>query len=602
MAELNQELIEALFEDSRFLSEISGMFKNNTRQIYRNASGIYGNRHCPGRTMMSAYNNTVRQYYGESMYNMISSFCTHIKSFASATEQLYTLSPYWLQITQTDHENHRFTVDTITGMLWQQTTQNPRIHRVRLIHIASGKTYLREILDNDENIKAHSGRIKSMEMYLIKNTQHFVRVYSGFPNTPEGDLVIFTDMVDATLIRQLYLQFPNIFGLTIEALQTELASIIPADSADYAHHCAVFNDFRNLFNTMYEYVHPGPNPTISLTMLQTRLKAFCEHFANQNGEVEKFITNLSNAQNDKLIRNLTNIIKNADSNIRSYEESLERYYTQRNDAQRQLIAVKSASPLDLTEFKRILLNNKTIEILNAYSTEMRLRITAPLMYFQSSDFEAYERNPNSRYRQDYTNPAMQRVMHKIFVERSYIMNIQAVIDMTLDTSASDSIVYLHVRNEPYTTISNPHLRYFNCWDKAKREIAQSMAKGEYDVALMTMIAAVQTVNIAENPTFVEKTLRDIRNVELSKTIILTDRDTKQQITFYDAVKLEQQKLEEETKKAEEAASPPEARGYTQVVVEEEDITEELETLDEEMIREAENAFERSITDEVHQNQ
>lgn len=605
MAELNTERLYEIFTQDQTTQRIPNLFTNNTRQIYRNGiSGIYGNSRCPGRAIMKVYSESIGQYYRNNMYNYISSFCTHIKQMATGTEQIYVLNPYWLQITQEDHDNHRFTIASITNMLWQQTMQNNRIHRVRLVHIASGKSYLREILDNDEDVKISANRIKSMEMYLIRNTSHFIRVYSKFPNTEETDLVVFTDIVDERLIQQLYLQFPNIFNLTGETLCRELQQINPVGSDAYTQQALKIVAFRDLFSMLYDYTHPTSDTTITIEAIQNAIKTFCEFFATQSGEIEKFITKLSTAQNDKLIRNLKQTISNADSNIRSYENYLEQYYNQRADAQRQLNAIRNAEAADVSEFRNILLNNKAIEILEAYNSELRLRITLPLLYFQSSDFEAYERNVNSKYRQDYQSVPMQRVMHKIFVERKYIMPIQAVIRMVIDTSSSNSIISLYAdsNGDNYTTLANPHLRYYDCWREAKNNITQCIAKAEYDLALMTMLAAVQTVNIAENPTFVERTLRDIRNLDISKTIILTNAETKETISFPDAVKLEAKLLEEETKKAEEAASPPEARGYTQVIVEEEDIDEELETLDDEMIREAEDAFERSVTNEVHQDQ
>ena len=604
MAELNTERLHELFIQNATTCGMPHLFSTNTQQIYRNTSGVYSNGRCPGRAIMKIYNDTIGSYYRHNMYNYISSFCTHIKGITTCTEQLYILNPYWLQITQEDHDNHRFTVESITNMLWQQTIQNNRIHRVRLVHIASGKSYLREILDNDEDVKISANRIKSMEMYLIKNTTHFIRVYSKFPNTPEGDLVVFSDIIDERLIQQLYLQFPNIFNLTEETLCQELRQIYPIESAEYAQQVIKIAQFREIFIKMYTYAHPTPDTILDLTGVQNTIKTFCEFFANQSGEVEKFINKLSTAQNDKLIRNLKQTISNADSNIRSYENYLEQYYNQRADAQRQLNAIRNAEAADVSEFKNILLNNKAIEIIEAYSSELRLRITLPLLYFQTSDFEAYERNANSRYRQDYQSVPMQRVMHKIFVERKYIMPIQAVIRMVIDTSSNNSIISLYAdsNGDHYTTLANPHLRYYDCWREAKANISQCIAKAEYDLALMTMLAAVQTVNIAENPTFVERTLRDMRNLDISKTIILTNAETKETISFPDAVKLEAKLIEEETKQAEEAASPPEARGYTQIVVEEEDIDEELETLDDETIREAEDAFERSIRDEIHQDQ
>lgn len=604
MAELNTERLHELFIQNAATCGMPHLFSTNTQQIYRNTSGVYSNGRCPGRAIMKVYNDTIGSYYKHSMYNYISSFCTHIKGITTCTEQLYILNPYWLQITQEDYDNHRFTVEGITNMLWQQTMQNNRIHRVRLVHIASGKSYLREILDNNEDVTISANRIKNMEMYLIKSTTHFIRVYSKFPNTPEGDLVVFSDIIDERLIQQLYLQFPNIFNLTEEVLQQELQQINPVGSDTYTQQAFKVVAFRELFNLFYNYTHPTPELTIPIEAIQNAIKAFCEFFANNSNEVEKFINKLSTAQNDKLIRNLKQTISNADSNIRNYENYLEQYYNQRADAQRQLNAIRNAEAADVSEFKNILLNNKAIEIIEAYSSELRLRITLPLLYFQTSDFEAYERNANSKYRQDYQSVPMQRVMHKIFVERKYIMPIQAVIRMVIDTSSNNSIISLYAdsNGDHYTTLANPHLRYYDCWREAKANIAQCMAKAEYDLALMTMLAAVQTVNIAENPTFVERTLRDIRNLDISKTIILTNAETKETISFPDAVKLEAKLIEEETKQAEEAASPPEARGYTQIVVEEENIDEELETLDDETIREAEDAFERSVTNEVHQDQ
>lgn len=576
MAELNIEKLQDIFMQNNNTCRIPQAFMNYARDTYHVNPPVrlYGNRMCPGRAIQKVYRETVCDWYSSNMYSLISVFCTRIKMLASGREYYYMLTPYWLQITQEQHEAGTFTPEYITNLLWQQTPRDTRIQRVRLVHIASGKSYLREMLDDNNEIKA-ANRVKGMEMYLIQNTSHFIRVYSKFPYTSEQDIVIFTDIVNEQLIRQIYLQFPNLFNLTEESLIEQFEAVVRGDENFIKRGVQTIKDFRILFNTLYAYAHPSPDVHITLDNVQSIIKTFTEYFANNTEAINNFINKLATAQTDKLSRNLTRTISTTVERINSLERDLERYYNQKAEAEIQLNALKTAEEVDLTEFKEILFNNKAIEIMDVSNNSLFLRITAPLQYFHPSDFEAYERNSSSGYRQLYTTLPIQRVMHKIFVERKYTMPIQALIRMALDTTGDVPVCLSNdTGGNEYTTLANPHIRYYNCWEKARKEIANCMAKAEFDLALMTMIAAVQTVNIAENATFVNKTLRDIRDSAIRKTIILTNVETKETISFDDAIKLEAKLIEEETKKAEEAASPPEARGYTQQVIEEETITPE----------------------------
>jgi hypothetical protein len=151
-----------------------------------------------------------------------------------------------------------------------------------------------------------------------------------------------------------------------------------------------------------------------------------------------------------------------------------------------------------------------IEIISTSTDTLVLRVTAPFQYFTESDFQIQEDNPNSTFN-NYIGyrKTLKTILHKVFVTREYKLIAQALISLKInETNYSNAIISANIIQhagvdglEDYTEFPNPHLWHYNCWNTARTEMAKNLAAGKYELAVLQMVAAVQSLNIAENASF-----------------------------------------------------------------------------------------------------
>ena len=306
-------------------------------------------------------------------------------------------------------------------------------------------------------------------------------------------------------------------------------------------------------------------------------------------KVNSFLTNLANARNNTIIAKAKETIESTKRTIANYETSLANYYNTLAQAERELISAKTLQPENLETFIETLQNTKAIEILSSSDTKMSLRITAPLQYFLSEDFEIYENNDTSEYNSMMrTEPMLKRILHKIFVTREYKLLVQGIIKLNINTSSYASApLSFEAQTRDLSNFSefpNPHLYHYNCWDKAKQELIKHLRNNNYELLVMQMIAAVQTVNVAEHASFINGLINDIRSDSFKRLVHIVDKDNR--VNTLDEM-IKQERLLEQTKKvkeAEELLTANKSEAYTQIEIPDNDENWN----EEEVSREADN--------------
>ena len=541
-----------------------------------NIPGWYSTR---SQTLQNALNYTLGHYnYGKF-------FRTLQGIYSLITNQDIKIKPYYITITST--EGADYTVDKLINTLrmhyfrTNNETENPPV-TIHLCHIPKGKSYLKKALDNEIE---ETHRLKNLENLINTDPYTLCRIYNNFPQYPEKDIVIFTEKPTKHMLYVLFLMLPNIFNLTPREITEEDKVLLSPEViqeitdrnttiTEYRALCAhLWEDYTN--NTIKEagdYLNDKDFTPEEYgayeNQIKVHLKALIEAFKWTRANVNTFIKELANAKNAKLKCAYNDKLCSVQYDIENAERTLERAYTEKQNILRILATQNNVLASDLQVFMDLLTNSKALEILDATDRELLLRVTAPLQYFTASDFERYEANERSNYNALYRDkPELKELLHKVFITQDYQIIMQNIISMRVNTTTYEAAAlsfqaYGNSKHNLLSEFPNPHLYHHNCWGQAQRKINEHIAKEDYELAVAQMIAAIQTINIAEAATFINYFIEDLLQSKYTNLLHLVDKSGKR-YTLKEALDHEKElKTTVALKEAEEKLNN--AEGYTQI--------------------------------------
>ena len=97
----------------------------------------------------------------------------------------------------------------------------------------------------------------------------------------------------------------------------------------------------------------------------------------------------------------------------------------------------------------------------------------------------------------------------------------------------------------YTVFPNPHLYHYNCWSKAKAEMDKNILAGNYELVVAQAIAAVQSINVAEQQSFVNNFLDDFKESFWQQRMqFMIPGQDKKIYTFNEIMAIEKKALEQ----------------------------------------------------------
>ena len=441
------------------------------------------------------------------------------------------------------------TLEDYTNLLHNSNTTDYK--HIHLLHAPAYLTKQKQILSNIPQEK----RIARLENYLIQGTHHFIRVYKDFPR--EGQYCIISNEFNTTLISTLLIMMPHLLDIKPIPITAENIS---EDEVAFSTH--FFGIFTTLFNNMF---NEPEKLTEHISAIQQHINALNALIKVDTTNITSFFnkaqTRLQNAQ----LQTIKRSIESTESNIRSYERSLITYYNQLMDLNKKYTAAQAMQQTDLSTIANALINNKNIEIIHITDNRLIVRITAPLQYYVASDFEAYERNKSNEYNRTFS-PVEKALLHKIFIKQKYSIVLQGVITFSINSNAHD-VFDLDASSslDDYSEFPNPHLIHYNCWSQARAQIYKNLANNDLDLIVPQLIAAVQSVNVAENASFYTHMLcQDLRSPSYLKKLHLINNNTQEVLTWFRALA--------ETKESQNNTTE-EKKEYKQTVIEDEEITE-----------------------------
>lgn len=424
---------------------------------------------------------------------------------------------------------------------------SPEYVTINIIHAPVSITHQKEIFNE---IPAEN-RISQIENYLIQDTSHFVRVYKNFKG---NSYAIITNNINPYYIGVLITLLPHLLNI----------SVIP-ENADVSEDVRLCNAlFFKIFTAIFNVYFNNASENKAWLILKEAFAQLNDNVKLDPNVIKNFFKNVTTTYNTRQKANIKSKIYNKEQTIQSYEQSLIQLHSELLELNRQYNAIMSLQDLDFSVLIEALQNNKNIELLQITPSTISFRVTAPLQYFVSSDFEAYERNKSNTYNQIFNNDE-KVLLHKIFIDHQYSILLQSVINFRLNTSSTELFEISASQNfSDHTEFPNPHLLHYNCWSQARTEIYKNIQQNNLELIVPQIIAAVQSVNVAENASFYNRMLcEDLKNTAYVQKLHIVNNTTKSILTWQEAL--------DEINNA--VVEPDKKKNYTQTVIEEEEIDE-----------------------------
>lgn len=430
----------------------------------------------------------------------------------------------------------------------QENLQNTTIY---IMHCPKGKTFLKTFLENYPEYTNHE--FKDLKQELKQRPAQYLEIIKHAPQLGTDDILIVTDTINTELLTKIFLKLTTFIKLNEELTGAkELIKLFKAvEETDEPNDNINTPEYKRITKNI-------------LTLLTDCIKTLNLDKISTN----TFTENLATIKNNITLKDLRYTLHNAITQIQQLEKTLQEQYARKESTERQLIGAKQHRPEDTKAFIETIENSQAVEVIDSTDETMTLRITAPVQHYTSSDLIAYEQNTDSTYYIKLReHPILKEILHKIFVTKEYKLLLQAVIKIELRPNSSNidsAINFYTVRAQltDYTEFPNPHLFHYDCWGRAKSEIYSHLINGNYELVVIQMIAAVQSLNIAEYPSFVDKFLNNlIQQSTFQKLATIIDQNN-ETYSLYE--------LLHNINKSSEEPDITQNKTYTQVEIEDDD--------------------------------
>lgn len=512
--------------------------KVHAKQIFESYQRWYYSR---SKTLQETLNRTLARGYSNNTLNayfLLFALCRQVSNYKNLS--IYSNYKYILA-----EESTNLNETNIQNVLNIPHSANTNTFYISLNYIPKGKSYIRKILDANTTHE----RLTQIETYCISNPSHFVRIYRNFQNTGANVITVITDEIHPNLISNLFVMLPHLMEIKPTENNTLITDILEL--------------FEVLYKVMLNQIKYNAELTNIITPILTKITNKIDFTTNQ---LNTFVTNLTNLKNTQITSHTQGLLSDTRREIERLESSLIQKYAQKTTYEKQLIAFKTLTKADTQPLIDTIKNTPGISIINASDDALTLSIVAPLQFFESNDFAAYEANTDSNYNRNYKDhPILRSILHKIFITKEYQILVEGVIRLRLNNVYNDTPLHLEAsrNSDDYSQLANPHLHYYDCWHAAKTAIHKHINNSDFTLAIMQMVAAVQTINVAEPQSFISHFLSDFKETSWQNKIHLLVKTPsgKETVTFAELYKREAQLLKE-TQPTQQTTKP----AYTQIEI------------------------------------
>jgi len=422
-------------------------------------------------------------------------------------------------------------------------TSTDNLLNLIIIYAPRNKTILKEKIKD-----AQPNEIPQLNTLLIETPNHFVKTILKNNNT----IIIFTDYITKRFVNMLYACFPKL----LQALNMFQKINNPNQSETITKYNQALSYTLELHRIMFDSLNQDTNKATDKARITEILTALSTLWINPEALHNTFIKNFANRRNQIAKRSLEDSETRYKNEISRYEDSLRNMYEALAETQRKKLSLKDVSADDVLPFLNALKNNPLIETLDTTNDRLTLRITAPLQYYDPEDYKYYITNKNSKVN-TYFNDIEKEILYDTFINKKYGIILEAIIHITIVSDLSIGALEFRAQSSSpsqFKNIPNPHLYYYNCWSEARNVLAKAIANNDYEIIIPQMIAAVQSVNVAESASFSSHFLDDLNSSTWRSKINFIEYATQTKYTFETLIEqYKQAKIEKIEKEAMQKA-------------------------------------------------
>lgn len=505
MKALTNFLKQPQVQYNNFWKDIKPVLLNYLYQQHT-LDGNWFNIYSDSRILQEVLRHTTHNSWNSNnnLYKFLAKLCLLITN----TTQLQIIPKY---LTINSEEATELTLQSLKEYVHSGTT-DINAAKITICAVPKGKSYLKKLFkENTDHLPA---RITTLEsLYQADHSDDFIAIFRDFEQDNPKNITVFCERPTEDLITLLITMLPHFLQL----VPRETTEEYPELSEEDTQYNTKFNALMKIFELLF--VNYNEDTTLKPSFITTLIQYINEYadlFDFTTAETDSFLNNLAAARNNRAKEYFENQYKRVIANIEDYERRLEDFYREKANTERELNANKLLNKDDVQAFSDTINNSKAIEVLTVTSTSMIIRVTAPFQYFVDEDLATQEQNLSSNYNYETSGETyLRKILHKIFVTREYKLITQAIIRIDIQSNYGANILSANVCAngndglQDYTEFPNPHLWHHNCWSAARTEMYKNAAEGNFELVVMQMIAAVQSINVAENASFINGLVKDI---------------------------------------------------------------------------------------------
>ena len=425
---------------------------------------------------------------------------------------------------------------------------------IKIMHIGKGKTYFDQKITADPPAGIHQ---KAFELALVQQANHYVRVYTTNLG-PSVSVAIFTNFIDQDFVDKVYNLIPHFLGLDKKFSEMEIDPTTH-NTQEYKRLKAII-DLAKYFYADYT----GFATEHHVSKINAMLETIAELYPIDNTKYfDQFANNFARIRSSVIINQTRREQQSAQNDIQTYEKQLEKAYERLQEAIAKEHHAQTMAPDNIKEFLNSIKGNKYVNLLSSNANYLEMLIVAPLKYYNTADLQVLIDNKNSVFYSHLNNDS-QKILKAAILDNKFQVLVYAHIKCCIQHSAVEPLEFIARNEAPFNdAVPNPHLTYYNCWTAARSQLKQYVLKGDYELILPQLIAAVQSINMAEGATFYSRFLPDFNRRSMYDKI-LYNPETGETFSKADALKL----LEEAPKPETQPTNT--SKEYTQIEVEDDD--------------------------------
>ena len=375
-------------------------------------------------------------------------------------------------------------------------TGSPRTNfKIKIYKVTKGSSFM-DRFDNQAELKAVS-------LHLQRSSQHKIRVYKH----NEHEISVYTNIWAWEIYYKIAGLVSNMFPLLWPKMSPEVqAYALALTELDRTKLITATTTWMNKTNFLHA----------------KKLKA-----------VQEWVQSTKR----KRLENISYQLRQANDNIRNYEQSLKNAYDSRNGYSNELYALEN-NPDETNkanELMEYITTNKALQDFQIENNNMKLYIYAPLKYV---DTAMVEHNYIKRASVQESNPNLVKLFKAAYIDETIELWTMTVI--TLNLSGADA--FGGEANIPSAITAkyalHPHINRYSCFGNNRNLIIKGLKSNDIIMAIEQCIAAGMNLNFSDSAV-ITRLASDLNSRTRNIATFIKNVETGEFITYADFCRKEE---------------------------------------------------------------